>query len=82
MTNTNATALRKNLFGMLSNAIKYNETINVNTKEGNAIILSEEEYNGMLASLELSANKTLREKIRAGKAEILDDCVGIDEVEW
>ena len=82
MTNTNATALRKNLFGMLSNAIKYNEAINVNTKEGNAIILSEEEYNGMLATLELSTNKTLREKILAGKAESLDDCVGIDEVEW
>ena len=32
MTNTNATALRKDLFSMLTNAIKYNETINVNTR--------------------------------------------------
>ena len=82
MTNTNATALRKNLFSMLNNAIKYNETINVNTKDGNAIILSEEEYNGMLASLELSSNKQLREKILAGKKESLDECVSIDEVKW
>ena len=60
MTNTNVTALRKDLFSMLSNTIKYNETINVNTKDGNAVILSEEEYNGMKATLELSSNKKLR----------------------
>lgn len=82
MTNTNATALRKNLFGMLGNTIKYNETINVNTKDGNVVIISEEEYNGMIASLELSSNITLRDKIIAGKKESLDDCVSIDEVKW
>lgn len=82
MTNTNATALRKDLFGMLSNAIKYNETINVNTKEGNAVIISEEEYNGMMATLELSGDKKMRDKILAGKETSLDECVSIDEVKW
>jgi len=82
MTNINATTLRKNLFSMLNDAIKYNETINVNTKEGNAVILSEEEYNGMLATLELSADPSLKEKILAGKKEKLEDCVDIDEVQW
>ena len=82
MTNTNATALRKDLFGILSNAIKYNETINVNTKDGNAVIISEEEYKGMIATIELSSNSELREKIISGKNESLDDCVNIDEVEW
>ena len=82
MTNTSATVLRKNLFSILSNAIKYNETVNVNTKDGNAIIISEEEYNGMIASLELSSNPALRDKILAGKKESLDDCVSIDEVNW
>lgn len=82
MTNTNATALRKDLFGMLSNAIRYNETINVNTKDGNAVIISEEEYNGMMATLELSGNKIQREKILAGKDVPLDECASIDEVKW
>ncbi|MBO4433524.1 MAG: type II toxin-antitoxin system Phd/YefM family antitoxin [Clostridia bacterium] len=82
MTNTNATALRNNLFGMLSNAIRYNETINVNTKEGNAVIISEEEYNGMMATLELSTDKKLRDKILSGKETPLDECVSIDEVKW
>ena len=82
MTNTSATALRKNLFGILSNAIKYNEIINVNTKDGNAVILSEEEYNGLIATLELSANRALREKILAGKEEPIEECVSMDEVDW
>ena len=82
MLNTNATSLRQNLFGMLSNAIKYNETINVSTKDGNAVIISEEEYNGMLATLELCADSELKSKILAGKAESIDDCVDMDEVEW
>ncbi len=82
MTNINATTLRKNLFGMLSNTIKYNEAINVSTKEGNAVILSEEEYNGIMATLELSASDKLKNKILAGKNEKLENCVSIDEVEW
>ena len=82
MTNTNATALRKDLFSMLSNTIKYNETINVNTKDGNAVILSEEEYNGMKATLELSSNKKLRKKILDGKKASLRECKNIDEVDW
>ena len=45
MTNTNASNLRKNLFSYLDSAIDYNDIINVNTKKGNAIILSETEYN-------------------------------------
>ena len=48
MTNTNATNLRKNLFEYLNQAIEYNDIVNVNTKSGNAIIMSEEEYNGMV----------------------------------
>ncbi len=82
MVNTNATKLRKNLFGMLGNTIKYNETINVNTKDGNVFIISEEEYNGMIATIELSSNATLRNKITAGKKEKLDDCVSLEEVKW
>lgn len=80
MTNTNATALRKDLFGMLSNTIKYNETINVNTKDGNVIIISEEEYNGMKAALELSADKKLHKKILDGKKTSIKECIDIDKI--
>ena len=82
MTNTNATSFRKDLFGMLANAIKYNETIHVSTKDGNAVVLSEEEYNGIMATLELCSDSALKEKILAGKAENIEDCTEIDAVFW
>ena len=43
MTNTNITNLRKNLFEYIDQAITYNDVINVNTKKGNAVIMSEED---------------------------------------
>ena len=82
MTNTNATSLRKELFTMLENAIKYNETINVSTKNGNAIILSEDEYNGIIATLELCSDSNLKKKILDGANASADECVSIDEVDW
>lgn len=45
MTNTNITNFRKNIYEMLELTIKYNEPINISTKNGNAIVLSEEDYN-------------------------------------
>ena len=67
MTNTNATNLRKNLFSYLESAIDYNDVINVNTKKGNAIIISEAEYNGLLETLYLLSDPTTKEKIEAAK---------------
>ena len=82
MTNINATSLRKDLFNMLDNTIKYNETINVSTKDGNAIIISEEEYNGMMATLELCSDSRLKKKILKGSKTPIKNCVNIDEVDW
>ena len=43
MTNVNATNFRKNLFEYLNSAVDYNDVINVSTKDGSAIGMSEEE---------------------------------------
>ena len=54
MLNTNITNFRKNIFGMLEQTTKYNEPINISTKDGNAVVISEEDYNGLME------NKTQR----------------------
>ena len=82
MLNTSATNFRKNLFSMLSTTIKYNEPINISTKEGNAVVLSQEEYDGLLATLELSSDAHLKKKITDGLKTDLSDCVPEDEVVW
>ncbi|MBS9775501.1 MAG: type II toxin-antitoxin system Phd/YefM family antitoxin [Fusobacterium sp.] len=73
MTITNVTNLRKNLFSYLDNAIDYNDVININTKKGNAVIISENEYNGLLESLYLLSNPNIRERLEEVKKASKDD---------
>ena len=69
MPTTNATVLRKNLFNSLESVIEFNEQITVNTKKGNAIIISEEEYNSMKETIYLISQPGLLEKIKEGEKE-------------
>ena len=62
MLNTNITNFRKNIFGLLEQTIKYNEPMNVSTKDGNAVILSEEDYNGLMETLYLSSIPGMKER--------------------
>lgn len=48
MININITNFRKNIFGILEQTIKYNEPVNISTKDGNAVIISEEDYNSLM----------------------------------
>ena len=82
MLNTNITQFRKNVFAMLENTIKYNEPINISTKSGNAILLSEEEYNGIMATLELSSNAELKKTLIDGMNTPLSECIPEDEGVW
>ena len=82
MLNTNITQFRINVFAMLENTIKYNEPINISTKSGYAILLSEEEYNGIMATLELSSNAELKKTLIDGMNTPLSECIPEDEVVW
>lgn len=82
MFTTNATALRRNLFGILEQTIKYNEPVSVSTKEGNAVILSEDDYNSIMETLYLASIPGMREKIIDGLATPPEECLTEDQVSW
>lgn len=82
MLNVNITNFRKNIFNILEQTIKYNESVNISTKEGNAVVLSEEEYNSMIETLYLSSMLATKENIIEGLNTSLDDCISESEVEW
>ena len=69
MTVTIISVLRKNLFTAIDNVIKYNDSITVSTKNGNAVIISEAEYNAMLETIYLASQKGLVEKIKESEKE-------------
>ena len=73
MTITNISVLRKNLFSYIDNVIEFDDSITVNTKKGNALIISESEYNAMLETIYLVSQKGLVEKIKEGEKEDISE---------
>ena len=82
MTTTNITNFRKNAFDYVEQTIKYNQPVNITTKDGNAVLLSEEDYSGIMETLYLVSAPGMREKIMDGIATPLADCVDETAVEW
>lgn len=79
MINMNATNFRKQLFEMLDQTIKYNEPVNINTKNGNAVLISEEEYNSLIETLYLTSIPGMKEKLVNGANTPIEEC---DDFEW
>ena len=82
MLNTNITNFRKNIFSMLEQTIKYNEPVNISTKDGNAVIISEEDYNSLMETLYLYSIPEQREKIIEGLNIPIEECLTENEVDW
>ena len=80
--NTNITNFRKNIFGMLEQTIKYNEPVNISTKDGNAVVISEDDYNSLVESLYLSSIPQVRKEIVDGLNTPLSECLPESEVSW
>ncbi|MFV0636993.1 type II toxin-antitoxin system Phd/YefM family antitoxin [Mitsuokella sp.] len=78
----NATTFRKNIYQTLSQTVEYNEPVCITGKQGNAILLSEEDYRDMLATLELSTNPAMQKKIVDGLNTPLTECLDEDAVKW
>ena len=82
MTTTTITNFRKNSFSMVENAIRFNEPVSITTKSGNAVLISEEEYNGMIETIYLSSMKGMKEKLIDGLNTPLAETVAEAEVSW
>lgn len=82
MTHTNITNFRKDIYELLEQTIKYNNPIHISTKNGNAVVLSEEEYNSLIETLYIESIPNLKEKILEGGEAPLEECLREDEVGW
>lgn len=83
MTNINITNFRKNLFEYIEQAIEYNDVININTKHGNAVVMSEQDYRNLMETLYINSVPGLAEDIRNAAAQPLEECSVYDKnEEW
>lgn len=74
--------LRKDIYNIINQTIKFNEPVHVNTKDGNAVIISEDDYNSILETLYLSSIPGLKESLIEAKEASEEDFVDADQVDW
>lgn len=74
MTNTNITAFRNRVFEYMEQAVVYGDVVNVSTKHGNAVVISEEDYKNMIETLHLSSIPGMVESLKSAAEEPLEDC--------
>jgi len=82
MLNTNMTQFKKNMSQLIEQTIQYNEPISINTDKGNAVLLSEEDYRGLMETVYLSSVPHLKEEIIEGMKTPLSECIKHHAVKW
>ena len=80
MTTTTITNFRKNLYSMVENTVRFNEPVYITTKDGNAVMISEEEYLGLIETLHLTSVPGMKETLVEGLNTPLSETVSEEEV--
>ncbi len=83
MTTLTATQARQNLFDLLKRSVKGHAPVKITSKNGDAVLISEEDYEGLLETLELLSMPGMaksiheaREDIKAGRTKSLKEILG------
>jgi antitoxin YefM len=83
MSTTNITELRKTLFKTVDSVIRFNEPVQVTTKNGNAVLISEADYDALLETVYLMSQPNLVSKIKEGEKENASEMSKFDpDEEW
>lgn len=82
MTNINVTNFRKDIYTLLEQTINFNEPINISTKNGNAVVLSEEDYNSLMETVYIMSVPGLKDEILKRANDDENEFVSEEEVEW
>ena len=64
MVTINISNARNELYKIADSCIKYNDVVNISTKAGNVIMLSEEDYRNLIESLYLAGVPGVYEDIK------------------
>lgn len=80
MTILKATEARARLYSLIDETAETHQPIIITGKRTNAVLLSEEDWNAIAETLHLLSAPGMRESIKNGMAEPIDECS--TELEW
>ena len=64
------TEARQNLFKLVRKSVKGHVPVKITSKEGDAVLVSESDYEGLLETLELLSVPGMRKSIQEARADI------------
>ena len=70
MTTMTATKAREHLFDVLIKSVKGHTPVRITSKSGDAVLLSEEDYESLLETLELLSDPGFAKSVREARADI------------
>ena len=66
----------------LEQVAKYNQIATINTKDGEVVLISADDYKNLMETMYLSSISNVREDLLKAKTASNEDFVSEDEVEW
>lgn len=82
MSAINITKARKELYNLVENVNLYSEPTLIVSKKGNAVLVSESDWNAMQETVYLNSIPGLVESMRTELETSIEDCVPEEDVEW
>lgn len=80
MTILNVTEARSRLYSLIDEATDTHQPIIITGKRGNAVLVSEEDWNAIAETLHLLSVPGMRESIKEGMSRDLSECS--KELDW
>lgn len=63
-------------------AVRFNEIIGIRGSEGNAVLMSEEEYDALMETVFIMRSEETRLDIMGAAAESLEEAIAEEDVSW
>ncbi len=67
---------------MINNNVHFNELVNITTKDGNAVLISEEDDLSLMETSHLNSIPGIKDKLVDGLNTPLSDTISEEELEW
>jgi prevent-host-death family protein len=82
MKSINATTARENIYKLIDETNNSHEPISITGKRGNAVLISEDDWNSIQETMYLLNIPGMREEIIKGMETDVEDCISEDDLEW
>jgi len=82
MSAINITKARKELYNLVEEVNLYSEPTLIVSKKGNAVLVSENDWNAIQETVYLNSIPGMVESIKKGMETPIEDCVSEEDVEW